>query len=349
MRVPGLGRLRWGMRSVTTNLFVPRAIMLLYHRVTELESDPQLLSVSRKHFAEHLEVVRKVGEPTRLIALDESFDGKAGRPRVVLTFDDGYADNLHHAKPLLERYDVPATVFVASNYVKVQNEFWQDELDKIFLQPGEVPRTLQFDINGRSYDFELGKSSRYDQQTYDKHRNWSVSRKDDPTARHGVYRALFDLLFPLSVQERQKQLNHLLAWAGMGSAARPTHRPLSRSEVIQLAAGGLVEVGSHTVNHPVLSRIPQREQAVEISGSKAHLEEILGSPVTSFAYPYGGRTHYTDETVAAVRDAGFKRACSNFSGIVRRRTDPWQLPRFLVRDWPGDEFMARLRGWLREM
>ena len=176
MRVPGLGRLRWGMRSVTTNLFVPRAIMLLYHRVTELESDPQLLSVSRKHFAEHLEVVRKVGEPARLIAL-VSFDGKAGRPRVVLTFDDGYADNLHHAKPLLEGYDVPATVFVASNYVKFQNEFWQDELDKIFLQPGEVPKTLQLDINGRSYDFELGKSSRYDQQTYDKHRNWSVSRR----------------------------------------------------------------------------------------------------------------------------------------------------------------------------
>jgi peptidoglycan/xylan/chitin deacetylase (PgdA/CDA1 family) len=87
-------------------------------------------------------------------------------------------------------------------------------------------------------------------------------------------------------------------------------------------------------------------QLDEILKSKARLEEILGHSTASFAYPFGGRRHYTEETVIAVRRAGFEWACSNFAGIVRSGTDRWQLPRFLVRDWDGDEFARNLKGWL---
>jgi peptidoglycan/xylan/chitin deacetylase (PgdA/CDA1 family) len=89
-----------------------------------------------------------------------------------------------------------------------------------------------------------------------------------------------------------------------------------------------------------------REQQEEIQKSKHCLENILGRPVTTFAYPYGGRSHYTAETVAAVREAGFDTACSNFEGAVRRGADMWQLPRFLVRDCDGDEFSRRFNEWL---
>ena len=113
-------------------------------------------------------------------------------------------------------------------------------------------------------------------------------------------------------------------------------------EVFRLAEGGLIEVGAHTVTHPVLSALPAARQHPEIHNSKSQLENILRRPVNSFAYPYGGRSDYTRETISLVRQAGFTCACSNYSDVVRRGSDLFPLPRVLVRDWDGEEFAQRL-------
>jgi peptidoglycan/xylan/chitin deacetylase (PgdA/CDA1 family) len=343
MRMRGIGRLKSLARRLI-NRFVPGAIILLYHRVTELSSDPQLLCVSRQHFAEHLEILRKHGSPTRL---RQAAQTGCGRREVIVTFDDGYADNLDNAKPLLERYDVPATIFVTTGYVGSRREFWKDYLERIFLQPGTLPAALDLSLNGEFHQWPLGAAASYSTEDFRRHSHWNVTKQTDPTPRQRLYRSLCQLLGSLSEDERRRVVEDLLTWAGMEVTARPTHRILSADEVLRLAEGGLVEVGSHTVTHPVLSTLPLATQRNEILSSKIRLEEILGHPVSSFAYPYGGRSHYTAETVTAVREAGFDRACSNFGGVVRRGADMWQLPRFLVRDWDGEEFADRLGEWVR--
>ena len=113
-----------------------RAVILLYHRVADLPSDPQLMAVTPRHFAEHLEVIRQSCRPLRLHDLGEALPDRS----VVVTFDDGYADNLHHAKPLLAAHDVPATVFVTSGYVGSDREFWWDDLERILLETPSLPR-----------------------------------------------------------------------------------------------------------------------------------------------------------------------------------------------------------------
>ena len=154
---------------------------------------------------------------------------------------------------------------------------------------------------------------------------------------------------PLLPEERRRAIDGLLAWAGIEFASRPTHRFLSTEEVISLAKGGLVEIGSHTVTHPILAALlDPAAQRDEITLSKSRLEEILGEPVNGFAYPYGTRLDYAPETVGVAREAGFTYACSNFEGIVREDSDPWQLPRFLVRDWDGEGLARRLGEWLRD-
>jgi peptidoglycan/xylan/chitin deacetylase (PgdA/CDA1 family) len=267
------------------------------------------------------------------------------RKPVVVTFDDGYADNLVNAKPLLERYEVPATVFVTTGYVTEDRSFWWDELESLLLGPQRLPETLRLCIAGESYEWQLRPSANEKHAVGVKSR-WNVLQRESATPRQLVYSSLHQLLRPLPEQARRNVLDELRRWADGSVIDTAQSAPLSSDDVVRLANGGLIEVGAHTVTHPVLSAISADAQFAEIYRSKMDLEGILGSPVASFAYPFGARSDYTAETVAATRCAGYRQACSNFPGLVRPGTDSFQLPRFLVRDWDGEEFSRRLSDWL---
>ncbi len=344
MRIPGLWRVGRAGRRLR-NRISPRPIILVYHRVTRLATDPQDLAVSPAHFAEHLEVLGKHARVMSLAELVGKLEhNKLPRRGVVITFDDGYADNLHEAKPLLVKHEAPATVFVATGHIGRDQEFFWDEMDRIFLQPGELPAIFELKIADRFYRWDLSHARNYTKQDAAKHRHWHVGQPA-PTMRHTVYRTLCEFIRPMPPEEQQNVVWAVRQWAKVDAHGRASHKSLLREGVIQLAEGGLVEIGAHTAHHPMLSALPVDEQKAEIVSSAKALESILGHPATSFAYPYGSAADYTLDTVKVVREAGFRCACSNFEGSVRKGRDPYQLPRHLVRDWDGDEFARRLRQW----
>jgi peptidoglycan/xylan/chitin deacetylase (PgdA/CDA1 family) len=325
-----------------------RALVLVYHRVAEPPSDPWHLAVTPRNFAEHLEVLREHARPIRLEQLSQALLERDLPDRsVVVTFDDGYADNLYNAKPLLERYGIPATVFLITGYIGHEREFWWDELERLLLQPGTLPERLSLIVGGATYRWELDEAAHYSEEDSQRHRRWRAG-KEAPTLRHHLYRSLRELLKPLTEGERQRVVQELRGWAGAEEAVRPSNRPLSLEEVVALAQGDLIEVGAHTVTHPALRKLPAAAQRDEILGSKTRLKEILDRPVASFSYPYGGRPDYTAESVSIVREAGFSCACSNFVGVVKRSTDAFQLPRVRGLDLNGERFAKRLSRWLAE-
>lgn len=279
------------------NCLSPGAVVLLYHRVTQLDSDPFQVAITPAHFAEHLQVICRLAGPVRLrdltgaAAIHQGFRGK-----VALTFDDGYADNLLEAKPLLEEVHVPATVFVTSGFVGEEREFWWDEVEQIASRIGGDPRAIRAQMR------------------------------------------------VLPEDRRERNLEQLRAIAGW-PPARPTHRSLTAAEVGNLASGGLIEIGAHTITHVDLAHLSPSRQGEEIVGAKRTLEELSGTNVTSFSYPFGGYDDFSRETVALVRSSGYSRACANYPGTVWRFGDPFRIPRFVVRDWDGNEFERRLRGW----
>jgi peptidoglycan/xylan/chitin deacetylase (PgdA/CDA1 family) len=343
MILRGIERLRRAARRPRSRSEA-KALILMYHQVTELRSDPRQC-VAPRHFAEHLEVLREHARPIRLQQLSRSLlDGNLPDRSVVVTFDDGYADNLHNAKPLLERYSVPATVFLTTGFVEYGREFWWDELERLLLHPGTLPEKLSLSANGGTYRWKLVEGIPYSEDASQRHRRWKIE-KEARGSRRSLYDSLAKLLRPMTDDERQRVLDELRAWAGAEPAVRPSHRPLTLEEVVSLAQGDLIEVGAHTVTHPALRKLPLPSQRDEISGSKARLEEILNRPVASFSYPFG---NLSEQTVGIVREAGFSCACSTRADVVRLSTDRFQLPRVEVQDCNGEEFAGRVSRWFSD-
>jgi peptidoglycan/xylan/chitin deacetylase (PgdA/CDA1 family) len=314
-----------------------RAVVLLYHRIGHARPDPQLLAVSKEHFAEHLELIAERYVPMGLADLvAAAVRGGAPADAVAITFDDGYVDNLFAAKPLLEQADTPATVFPVSGYVSGGERFWWDELDRLLLTPGVLPSRLALEVGGETLVTELGDDATYTFHSAAERNGWTVLDDHDPGPRQQIYRALCARLRLLDVTERERALDRLRSVAD-DRVDTEMPRPMTAAELAALVDGNLVDVGAHTVTHPALSQLAEERQRDEIAGSKRQLEELLGRPVVSFAYPYGTDADFDKTTVSLIREAGFDCACANLPGRVDGRTDPFRVPRLVVRDWSGEE------------
>lgn len=322
MRLLEAGRLKRILRRATASLCC-RVVILMYHRVFETSSDPWELCVSPKHFAEHLELLSRyypvLSLQQLLRALKASQLPKRG---VVLTFDDGYADNLWNAKPLLEKYEIPATVFITSGSLDSPTEFWWDNLERALLQPKKLPKCLQLSVQRQSYE-------------------WPTSNSEE---RQLAHIAIHQILQSLKDSDHDKIIAELLAWADVDEFGRPDYRPLKTTELIQLAQSELVDIGSHTLTHPLLSSLSQADQFAEITGSRQKLSAILGSQVYAFSYPYG---LFTAETVDIVEAAGFAVALTSENKAVEAGENLLLMGRFCVGDWSRKKFQRQLDEFFR--
>jgi len=318
-------------------------VVLLYHRVAEAASDPQLLCVTPEHFAEHVEVVAENYEPIRLGDLVAAL--RAGEPpsqAVAITFDDGYADNLGAAKPVLERNGVPATVFVASGWMGGDRMYWWDELEFLLLRPGRLPPVLELEIGSDILRRQLGEDEVYTREAAAARSGWTVLDRHDPGPRQHIYRELCALLRTLEERARERILDSFRSTGVRDDVPDGKPRPMTVDELRRLADGDLVDIGAHTITHPTLSKLGPDKQRAEIAGSKQQLERALDRPIASFAYPYGGATDFDKTTTLIVRDAGFDHACANVSTRLGPSTDAYRLPRVLVRDCGGRELAQTL-------
>jgi hypothetical protein len=172
---------------------------------------------------------------------------------------------------------------------------------------------------------------------------------DSPTPRHKAYREICAAIRTLPVSERKTVLAELRIAAGVSDDGRPQpgredYRSLTPQQVSELDSYDVVEVGAHTVHHPVLSRLTPAAQRAEILDSRRRLE-ASGAAVGGFAYPFGTGGDFNRITEGIVRQAGFRYACANEEGFVTARTNPYRLPRYLVRNWDGETFARKLEEW----
>jgi peptidoglycan/xylan/chitin deacetylase (PgdA/CDA1 family) len=307
----GARHLRWWMMSARQRLLAGRAkgIILLYHRVAE-GFDPLSLNVSPAHFAEHLQVVRSLGRPAPLSALVD--DGRSDQWLLGVSFDDGYRDNLEVAAPLLEASDIPATVFVVTGNMDSGEEFWWDEIARLIFDERDVVAAP----------------------------GWSVEEAAEPRPAYADFRAALERLRTGNSDERT------LALTDLRGRKRDVHLPrrpvLTADEVARLSATAQLDVGAHTVRHPLLAGLDPAAQRDEIQRARERLTEILGHAPRHFAYPFGTPFDFDRSSMAAARAVGFEAAFANFPAPVGERSPRFAIPRILVRDWSGEELERRL-------
>jgi peptidoglycan/xylan/chitin deacetylase (PgdA/CDA1 family)/SAM-dependent methyltransferase len=279
-----------------------QAVVLVYHSIAEPVTDPFELAVAPAEFEEHLRFLSAFGH----ILSASELSGRLGNGTLTdtyfaLTFDDGYANNLHTAKPILDRHGVAATVLIATGSVG-GTPFWWDELAEVILQDGKSGEHLTLELDAVA-------------------RRWNLEER----TRQRDYKELWELLRVLGDDSRRQAL--AAVYSQLGRRPLRTERSLTPEEITDLTEGGLIEVGAHTVTHPVLSRLGDEEACKEIASSKGWLETNLERPVSALSYPYGD---YGPREVEIAGRAGFETAFSSLAQAVTVGCDPLQIPRLTV-------------------
>jgi peptidoglycan/xylan/chitin deacetylase (PgdA/CDA1 family) len=248
--------------------------------------------------------------------------GRSGvKKAVAITFDDGFANNLYRALPILEEYAIPATVFVATEYVGERKVLWPERL-AIALACLSREEVL---IGGETLSVatNAGKAEAYMAFT-----RYAKTREDSSAS---------------AVLEEFFEDNDIRGHKDSEPAYFDDLRMLDRQELGRLADHELITIGSHTCNHSRLSQVGPDRSKSEIVESRRWLGEAV-QEVSYFAYPFGGYGADFDDThVSIVRDSGYRAAFAVGAGGASRRSNLYRIPRTNVTseiDLPGFAYLA---------
>jgi peptidoglycan/xylan/chitin deacetylase (PgdA/CDA1 family) len=297
------------------------AAALLYHRVTDYDNDPQKLCVKPGTFYDQLATLRK---SHRFINIDEMSEtlvrGNRLHPgSIVVTFDDGYADNLHQALPILESLSIPAVFFISTGQVGSRNLFWWDELD-------------------------LACTGLKD----DKERLNHVLAEQRVTDLQTLYsRTLLACKRSATVSERDGALKWARGQLQVNESELAKYRSMTSEEVRRLSHSSMATVGAHGVNHLSLAHVSDHDLQSEVNVSIGVVRELTGSSPLHFAFPYGEPQDFDQRTITICRNAGLKSAAANYPDDIRSGSERFAYPRLVVRDARPEEVQQQLNDLRR--
>ena len=291
-----------------------RLSILIYHRVLAHKDD---LHTDLPNTAEFERDMGWVARWFNVLPLDVAVRrwraGTLPARAAAITFDDGYADNLTQATPILRRLGLTATFFIATDYLD-GGRMWNDTIAEAVRR---CP-TAELDLR----DLDLG-----------------THPLADMSARRAAVARLLPAAKYLPQARRQEVADAIAARVGQ---PLPDDLMMTRSQLKALRDAGM-QIGAHTLSHPILANLSGPQAEAEIRGSKQELEALLQQPVTLFAYPNGvpGRD-YRREHADMVEAAGFEAAVTTAAGATRPGSLAAQLPRFTPWDQTATRFGLRL-------
>lgn len=295
----------------------PRARLstLIFHRVLP-ESDP--IFPGEVDAARFDALCRWVAGWFNVLPLDEAVqrlrEHRLPERALCITFDDGYADNREVALPILQRHRLTATFFIATGFID-GGRMWNDTV----IEAVRHCRAASLDLSGLGID------------------GLAVLPLTDHAARRSAIEAILDRIKYRPIAERLQLAQRIADLAQV----RPSDTLMMNSDQVRELRRAGMQIGAHTVSHPILATLSDGAAREEIATSKRWLEDVLGERVGLFAYPNGRPVRdFNDRSVAVAREAGFDAAVTTAKGVADAATDLFRIPRFT----PWDATQARF-GW----
>jgi peptidoglycan/xylan/chitin deacetylase (PgdA/CDA1 family) len=302
------------LASLATSGKRARLSILIYHRVleepdtlTDDQCDKDFFELQIRTLSRYFNVLPMPEAIQRL--KEKNLPSKAA----CITFDDGYADNVENALPILQKFGVPATFFVAAGFID-NGVMWNDKIIELIRHaPGD-----HLDLNA----VDLGK--------------YEINSLKQ---RRETLFALINKIKYLPLDERHALIERLYQ---LIPVALPDNIMMTTDQLKQLHRAGM-EIGGHTLSHPILARIEYKTAYDEIAKGKSKLENIIQAPVRFFAYPNGKPGQdYLPEHVTLLKKIGFEAAFVTASGAANYKSDIYQLPRFTPCNTDRTRFILRM-------
>ena len=292
-------------------------LVLCYHGIHNNEVEfPIWTHLDYKTFEQHLKFIADNCNVISLSALSEQLVGGNFDPyAVAITFDDGYHNNFTNAFPLLAKYKIPATIFVTTDFIGTSNFIWSDNLAAMLT----VTKRKSIAIDNAVH---LPLTS--------------------PQGKANAYRLIANDLKKYTFDQICERLYIIMNQLGVSedSLREPVLQScfghLSWEQILEMQNSGLIEIASHGMSHSILTRCTETVARKEIEKSKELLDSKLlhcppfSSLISSFAYPNGGPTDYSQDTRKMLIAAGYNLVFTNIQSRVSKISDRYQMPRLCI-------------------
>lgn len=299
-----------GAFAVMRHLNQTSSLIVTYHRFCSESDNRSYVGTFAKAFEEQLAYLSSCYKVVTLTQLIEHLNSENGRerslPLAAVTIDDGYRDAYEIAYPILRRRNIPALLYVVTDFIDSQSWVWTDKMRFLVLRARS--QTLSLTIAGKSISVVL----------------------DDTTSRIAAASYINSLLKTLSDEEKDEMLYFIALSLDVNLPSSPPHEygGVTRKQIREMDANRL-SIGSHTVSHPIMTNIDQSRLRFELRESKSRLEQILKHNVDHFCYPNG---NYNELVVNETVNAGYQSAVTVDSGLNTKGRDCFKLLRIHTDD-----------------
>jgi len=320
----------WHTKSylLTRPFFSGLGSILMFHRVCPEQPGPRIRGNSGLEVTpEYLEATIKyfMRNDYAFVSLDRIYEILNGKPSgkkfVAYTFDDGYVDNFTHAFPIFKRYNIPFSIYVTTNFPDREAVMWWYLLEDLVLEK----ESIEWTIEGHTRKFSCATEADRE-MTFHRLRT-EFSKSDGSLAQNHLIRFFESHQIDPHLKSRELALN----W----------------EQIAEMSGHPLVTLGAHTVSHPALNKLTDRDVIQEIEQSREKIQTWTGRKVEHFSYPFGTRAEAGEREFAIVKSCGFKTATTTRPANIfpGHRYHKECLPRILINEKRDNREIQYLDLW----